>query len=129
VGEKILAFGRMLLRSKSTSEITRPCIPDNDIRCGFFVTVLFPQLQGKCQGKNLQRLGTARTLPYYLLFWLFGCYLCCSVYCLCVNVYCHRVTTQLQLINISYYYYLDLLQCLFALSCELTCQAAEVPVT
>ena len=32
---------------------------------------------------------------------LFGCYLCCSMYCLCVNVYCHRVTTQLQLINIS----------------------------
>jgi hypothetical protein len=31
---------------------------------------------------------------------LFGCYLCCFVYCLCVNVYCHRVTTQLQLINI-----------------------------
>jgi len=30
---------------------------------------------------------------------LFGCYLCCSMYCLCVNVYCHRVTTQLQLIN------------------------------
>ena len=29
-------------------------------------------------------------------------YLCCSVYCLCVNVYCHWVTTQLQLINISY---------------------------
>ena len=39
-----------------------------------------------------------------LLFVLFGCYLCCSVYCLCVNVYCHRVTTQLQLINISYQY-------------------------
>ena len=36
-----------------------------------------------------------------LLFVLFGCYLCCSMYCLCVNVYCHRVTTQLQLINIS----------------------------
>jgi hypothetical protein len=31
--------------------------------------------------------------------------LCCSVYCLCVNVYCHRVTTQLQLINILLYYY------------------------
>jgi hypothetical protein len=31
---------------------------------------------------------------------LFGCYLC-SMYCLCVNVYCHQVTTQLQLINIS----------------------------
>jgi hypothetical protein len=26
--------------------------------------------------------------------------LCRSVYCLCVNVCCHRVTTQLQLINI-----------------------------
>jgi hypothetical protein len=34
-----------------------------------------------------------------LLFVLFGCYLCCSMYCLCVNVYGHRVTTQLQLIN------------------------------
>ena len=39
-----------------------------------------------------------------LLFVLFGCYLCCSMYCLCVNVYCHRVTTQLQLINISYHF-------------------------
>jgi hypothetical protein len=37
-----------------------------------------------------------------LLFVLFDCYLCCSVYCLCVNVYFHRVITQLQLINISY---------------------------
>jgi hypothetical protein len=41
-------------------------------------------------------------LPF-LLFGLFGFYLCCSVYCLRVNVYCHRVTTQLQLINILYY--------------------------
>jgi uncharacterized membrane protein YgcG len=38
-----------------------------------------------------------------LLFVLFGCYLCCSVYCLCVNVYCYMVTTQLQLINESYH--------------------------
>jgi len=47
-----------------------------------------------------------------LLFVLFGCYLCCSMYCLCLNVYCHRVTTQLQLINISistynYCYYIS----------------------
>jgi cobalamin synthase len=34
-----------------------------------------------------------------LLFVLFGCYFCCSMYCLCVNVYCHWVTTQLKLIN------------------------------
>jgi len=38
-----------------------------------------------------------------LLFVLFGCYLCCSMFYLCVNVYCHRVTTKLQLINISYH--------------------------
>jgi hypothetical protein len=25
------------------------------------------------------------------------------MYCLCVNVYCHRVTAQLQLINILYH--------------------------
>ena len=36
-----------------------------------------------------------------VVFVLFGCYLCCSMYFLCVNVYCHQVTTQLQLINIS----------------------------
>ena len=36
-----------------------------------------------------------------VVFVLFGCYLCCSMYCLCVNVYCHWVTTQLQLISIS----------------------------
>ena len=37
------------------------------------------------------------------VFVLFGCYLRRSMYCLCVNVYCHRVTTQLQLINIYIY--------------------------
>jgi len=26
-----------------------------------------------------------------------------QMYCLCVNMYCHRVTTQLQLINIISY--------------------------
>ena len=34
---------------------------------------------------------------FYVLFVLY-----CSMYCLCVNVYCQRVTTQLQLSNISY---------------------------
>jgi len=38
-----------------------------------------------------------------LLFVLFGRYLCCSMYCLCVNVYWYWVTTQLQLINTSSY--------------------------
>ena len=36
---------------------------------------------------------------FYVLFILY-----CSMYCLCVNVYCHRVTTQLQLTNISSMY-------------------------
>ena len=35
---------------------------------------------------------------FYVLFVLYR-----SMYCLCVNVYCHRVTTQLQLTNISYH--------------------------
>ena len=35
---------------------------------------------------------------FYVLFILYR-----SMYCLCVNVYCHRVTTQLQLTNISYH--------------------------
>ena len=36
-------------------------------------------------------------LFYVLFVWY------CSMYCLRVNVYCHRVTTQLQLTNISYH--------------------------
>jgi len=38
-----------------------------------------------------------------LFYVLFGLYR--SMYCLCVNVYCHRVTTQLQLTNVSIYQY------------------------
>jgi len=42
---------------------------------------------------------------FTLVVVLFGFYLCCSMYCLCVNVYCHRVSTQMQLIYhiISYH--------------------------
>ena len=53
---------------------------------------------------NSPRRGTASTLPKWL---------CCSMYCfvsfcvlfvcICVLYYCHRVTTQLQLTNISYH--------------------------
>ena len=43
---------------------------------------------------------------FYVLFILH-----CSMYCLCVNVYCHRVTTQLQLTNI---YHIITLRSLYA---------------
>ena len=39
------------------------------------------------------------------------CFLYCSMYCLCVNVYCHRVTTQLQLTNISYHINVQSVKC------------------
>jgi hypothetical protein len=65
--------------------------------------MLFPQLQGKCQGKTRKRRGTARTLPNFCVV----CILCFVSFsalflCICVPYYCHRVATQLQL-NISYH--------------------------
>ena len=69
-------------------------------------SVLFPHLQGKCQGKTPK--DGARPALFHI-----SCYLCCSVvivkfYVLfvCVNVYCHRVTTQLHLTNILYHKFL-----------------------
>ena len=41
---------------------------------------------------------SSKIVVLYVLFVLYR-----SMYCLCVNVYCHRVTTQLQLTNISYH--------------------------
>jgi hypothetical protein len=58
------------------------------------------KLAKKGHGPHSSTLVVICVVP--LLFVFFLCYLCCSMYCLCVNVYCHRVTTQLQLINISY---------------------------
>jgi hypothetical protein len=52
--------------------------------------------KAKCQGKT--RKDGARPALFHI-----SCCFCCSVYCLCVNVHCHRVTSQLQLINISYH--------------------------
>ena len=68
-------------------------------------SVLFPRLSGKCQGITSQ--DGARTALFQN---------CCVVVCIvcfvsfyilfvckCVLYFCHRVTTQLQLTNISYH--------------------------
>jgi hypothetical protein len=62
------------------------------------LTEVFPWLFLSCKANA--RVKTRKDVARPALFHI-SCYLCCSVYCLCVNVYCHRVTTQLQLINIS----------------------------
>jgi hypothetical protein len=67
------------------------------------VTEVFPCFFLSCKANARVKLAKTGHGPHSstLVFVLFGCYLCCSMYCLCVNVYCHRVTTQLQLMNIS----------------------------
>jgi hypothetical protein len=54
-------------------------------------------------GYNSQRRGTARTLLKLIVLF------CVSSVCKCVLYYCHRVSTQTQLIHISISIYLDLL--------------------
>jgi len=69
------------------------------------LTEVFPCFFLSCKANarvNLAKTGHGPQSSTLVCIVLFGSYLCCSVYCLCVNVYCHRVTTQLQLINISY---------------------------
>ena len=60
-------------------------------------SVLFPQLQGKCQGKihkDRARPAVFHNFCVVLNFLLFNALfvLCRSVYCLCVNVYCTTAT-------------------------------------
>ena len=54
-------------------------------------------------GYNSQRRDTARTLPKFFVLYIFCFVLYVLFGCKCVLYYCHRVTTQLQLINISYH--------------------------
>jgi hypothetical protein len=74
----------------------------------------FSSVVRQMPGYNSPRRGTARTVP--ITFWCCSiyCFLCCSMYfcflslcvlflCICVLYYCHRVSTQLQLTNISYH--------------------------
>ena len=68
------------------------------------LTEVFPCFFLSCKANARVKLAKTGHGPHsttLVVFVLFGCYLCYSMYFLCVNVYCHRVTTQLQLINIS----------------------------
>jgi hypothetical protein len=74
------------------------------------LTEVFPYICLSCKANARVKLAKTGHGPHsttlvcicvvrMLLFVLLGCYLCCSMYCLRVNVYCHRLTTHLQLIN------------------------------
>jgi predicted secreted protein len=67
----------------------------------FFLS--FPSVVRQMPGQNLQRRGTARTLPNFCVVVRIVCFVSFSVLfvCICVLYYCHQVATQLQL-NISY---------------------------
>jgi hypothetical protein len=67
----------------------------------------FSSVVRQMPGYNSPRRSTARTVPITLLscsmYCLFFLSFCVLFVCKCVMYYCHRVSTQLQLTNISIY--------------------------
>ena len=64
----------------------------------------FSSVVRQMSGYNLQRQGTARTLPECLCCSIYCCFVsfCVLFLCKCVLYCCHRVATQLRLTNLSY---------------------------
>jgi hypothetical protein len=82
-------------------------VPTGSLRLPWLrFSVLFPQLQGKCQRITRKDGARPALFPFSELCCSMYrlCRLCCSMYCLCVNVYCTTATgcQPLQLTNISY---------------------------
>ena len=66
---------------------------------------VFSSVVRQMPGYNLQKRGTARTLPKFCVVLYIICFvsLCVLFVCKCVLYYCHLVAAQLQLTNISYH--------------------------
>jgi hypothetical protein len=79
---------------------------------GFFV--LFPSVVSQMPGYKSQRRGTVRLLPKLIVLFcvLFVSIVLFYILFVCKDLlyYCHRVSTQLQITNISIYVYINILR-------------------
>ena len=69
------------------------------------LTEVFPCFFLSCKANARVKLAKTGHGPHsstLVVICVVRLFLCCSMYYFCVNLYCHRVATQLQLINISY---------------------------
>jgi hypothetical protein len=69
--------------------------------CAFFSVV------SQMPGYNSQKRSTARTLPKLIVLF------CVLLVCKCVLYYCHRLSTQLQLTDISIFIYIQAIKYVF----------------
>jgi hypothetical protein len=68
------------------------------------LTEVFPYFFLSCKANarvKLAKMGNGPHSSTLVVICVVRLLLCCSMYFLCANVYCYRLTIQLQLINIS----------------------------